>query len=60
MFWIYFKKIMFGLIKKMFIRLLSLCTIKGFSRSLPSNYKEPINEYLQTINRAKLDKHLLI
>ena len=34
---------MFGFIKKMFIRLLSVCTLASFSGSLPPNYKEPIN-----------------
>ena len=28
--------------KKMFVGLLGVCTIKSFSGSLPSNYKEPI------------------
>ena len=33
---------MFGSMKIVFIGLLSVCTIKRFSRSLPSNYKETI------------------
>ena len=33
---------MFGYVKEIFTGLLSICTIVSFSRSLPSNYKEPI------------------
>ena len=33
---------MFGFIKKLFIGLLSVCTLVRFSRSLPPNYKRPI------------------
>ena len=34
--------IILGFILKIFIGLLRVCTIKGFSGLLPSNYKEPI------------------
>ena len=33
---------MFGFIKNVFVGLFSACIILRFSKSLPSNYKEPV------------------
>ena len=33
---------MFGLLKGMFVELLSLCRVEGFRGSLASNYKGPM------------------